>query len=212
MTKGIPKTNGPAKTDQTGMLDTARHTYWNDICKLTPPADKEAEIEFLRKATAWNNHTNPPTPDNTNPETRTTTITRTPTSPPKDREHFPKRRQTSHKDSTKEQPPANPTPGRPEHRHRTQTPSEQNRIAKSYTLLANFRQTTRPITISEHLYTVNDLGELARINDALKRRHHGSKAHKNLLQHRNKLAHAAAIDSLLTTKAQQFNLVPIKVI
>jgi hypothetical protein len=59
---------------------------------------------------------------------------------------------------------------------------------------------------------VNDLGELARINDALKRRHHGSKAHKSLLQHRNKLTHAAAIDSLLTTKAQQFNLVPIKVI
>jgi hypothetical protein len=52
ITKGAPKPNGPAKTDQTGMLDTARHTYWNDIRESTPPADKETEIEFLRKATA----------------------------------------------------------------------------------------------------------------------------------------------------------------
>ena len=54
ITKGIPKPTGPAKTDQTGSLDTARHTYWNDICELglTPPAVKETEIEFLRKATA----------------------------------------------------------------------------------------------------------------------------------------------------------------
>jgi len=30
-TKGIPKTLGPGKTDQTGMVDTARYTYLSEI-------------------------------------------------------------------------------------------------------------------------------------------------------------------------------------
>ena len=42
-------------TVQTGMLDTARHTYWNDIRASTPPAHNEHEIELVRKATVQEN-------------------------------------------------------------------------------------------------------------------------------------------------------------
>jgi len=51
-----------------------------------------------------------------------------------------------------------------------------------------------------------------RINAELRRLRPGSKAHKSILQHREKLIQTTEIDALLTTKAQQFNLVPIKVI
>jgi hypothetical protein len=194
------------------MLDTARHTYWNAIRDSTPSADNETEIEFLRKATAWNTHTNLSTLDNATPEIRTITIPQTPKGPPRDQEHFPKRRQVSHQDPTKEQPPTNPPPGRHEHTQHTQSPSAQNRTDKSYALLANFKHAPRPTTISEHLYTANDVEELARINAELRGWRPGSKAHKSILQHRDKLTQTTEIDALLTTKAQQFNLVPIKVI
>ncbi len=31
LTKNVPKIHGPAKADQTGMLDTARYTFWAEI-------------------------------------------------------------------------------------------------------------------------------------------------------------------------------------
>jgi hypothetical protein len=96
ITKDVPKAQGPAKTDQTGMLDTARHTYWNDIHASTPPADNEQEIELARKATAWNTHANLPIIRNINQETRTITTPQAEMIPPTDREHHTKRRQLNH--------------------------------------------------------------------------------------------------------------------
>jgi hypothetical protein len=212
ITKNVPKAQGPAKTDQTGMLDTARHTYWNDIHASTPPADNEQEIELARKATAWNTHANLPIIRNINQETRTITTPQAEMIPPTDREHHTKRRQLNHQSPATIQPPTNPPPESHDRPQNIQSASEYTRNAKSHELLANFRHTPQPLTISEHIYTGNDLKELTRTNGVLGRRQPGSKAYQRLLEHRNKLAKVVEIDSLLTMKAQYLNLVPIKVI
>jgi len=56
-TKGIAKTHGPGKTDQTGMLDTARYTYLSEIKATAPPLENSQENELLIKAKEWNTHT-----------------------------------------------------------------------------------------------------------------------------------------------------------
>ena len=82
LTKGTPKPHGPSKTDQTGMLDTARQTLWADMQASAPQPDKEPEAELFRRAKAWNTHANPPKMDNATQETTTTITPQPPTSKP----------------------------------------------------------------------------------------------------------------------------------
>jgi hypothetical protein len=46
-TKGIPKTHGPGKTDQTGMLDTTRYTYLSEFNAIAPPPEKQKKLNSL---------------------------------------------------------------------------------------------------------------------------------------------------------------------
>jgi hypothetical protein len=207
-TKGIPKTHGPSKTDQTGMLDTARQTLWADMLASAQP-DKEPEAELFRRAKAWNTYANPSKMDNATQETTTTITPQPPKSPLNTREHFPKRRQSQQDPLHTQQPAKNPLNGRPRYTNKTR---EQIRHTKSNTLLAHFNHTPRPFIISKHLNMTDDLAELAQANDKLSKTQPGNRTYRRLLQHRNHLNQTTEVDSILATKAQNLDLVTIKVI
>ena len=218
-TKGIPKTHGPGKTDQTGMLDTARYTYLAEINATAPPPENVQENELLRKAKEWNTHTQLSTQPggNTNPEpTWTTTTTHPPPSPPNTRERPSKRRkgQRPNSDPANKQPPiTKPNTGaNGPHSQLTRDHAQQIRYTKSNTLLMRFRHASRPRNVSEHLYTGNDQEELKRMNEEFSGHQPNSSAYRSLLQHRNHLTETMKVDKILTTKAQNLNLTTVKVI
>ena len=212
LTKGTPKPHGPSKTDQTGMLDTARQTLWADMQASAPQPDKEPEAELFRRAKAWNTHANPPKMDNATQETTTTITPQPPKSPLNTREHFPKRRRNQQDPLHTQQPAKNSlsgTNGRPRHTNKSR---EQTRHTKSNTLLAHFNHAPRTFIISKHLCMADDLADLAQANDKLSKTQPGNRTYRRLLQHRNHLNQITEVDSILATKAQNLDLVTIKVI
>ena len=210
LTKNVPKIHGPAKADQTGMLDTARYTCWAEIHATDPPPDKAQEVDLLRKAKAWHTHTNL-----RDRETISTNTLHPPNSPHNAREQPPKRSQYQRPkpgSTNNETPPARPnsgTQGRPQH---TRNPIQPTRYTQSNTLLTQFRLAPRPSTITNHLYTINDSAEIVRANEELSRFKTKNKAYQCLLQHRNHLIKIADVNSILTAKAHILNLSTIKVI
>jgi hypothetical protein len=58
----------------------------------------------------------------------------------------------------------------------------------------------------------DDSAELAQANDKLSKTQPGNRTYRRLLQHRNHLNQTTEVDSILATKAQNLDLVTIKVI
>jgi hypothetical protein len=201
ITNDTPRRYGPARADQTGMLDTARHTYWAETHPTAPPPEKVQETELFRKANVWYTHTNLKSSDR---ETIRMTTPQPPNSPPNAREQLSKRRQYHQPNpdpTNKHRAPTEPYPGiqgRPLH---TRNPKQQNRYTRSNTLLSEFRLAPRPSTVSNHLYTNNDSAELVQTNDELSRYQTKNKAYQRLLQHRNHLIKVADANTTLTAKA-----------
>ena len=139
-TKGIPTSHGPGKTDQAGMLDTARYTYLAEFNATAPPPENTQEIELLRKAKEWNTHTQLPTQTggNNNPEPTRTTTTHPPPSPPNARERLPKRPKDQRPNSgpaNKQPPTTKPNTGaNGPHSQPTRNPEQQIRYTKSNAL------------------------------------------------------------------------------
>ena len=79
-------------------------------------------------------------------------------------------------------------------------------------LLTQFRLAPRPLTVTKHLYAINDSAELVRANEELSRFKTKNKAYQCLLQHRNHLIKIADANTILTAKAHILNLSIIKVI
>ena len=120
-------------------------------------------------------------------------------SPPNAREHFPKRRQ-HHQAPPHKEPSTNPPRGTHGRAQDTRHTKEQNRVAKSNVLLAQFHRATRPETVTKHLYSTNDPEELSRIDEQLRRSQRGSREHRRLLKYSNHAHQVAAANSILTQK------------
>jgi hypothetical protein len=201
ITNGTPRIYGPARADQTGMLDTARHTYCAESHSTAQPPEKVQETELFRKANVWHTHTNLRSIDR---ETIRMTTPQLPYSPPNAREQLPKRSQYHQPNpdpTNKNRPPTEPYPGiqgRPTH---TRNPKQHNRYTRSNTLLAEFRLAPLPSTVFNHLYTSNDPAELVHSNEELSRYQTKNKAYQRLLIHRNHLIKVADANTTLTAKA-----------